>query len=246
MDLRTYFLPALVDPEELRDRVVVVVDVLRATTTIVYALAAGAESVVPCLEIDEAWSRAQATGNGIVLGGERGGLRIDGFLLGNSPAEYSPAAVQGKTVVFTTTNGTRALRHAHLARRTLIGAFVNLSAVCDALVGESQAALLCAGTNQEITREDVLFAGAVATALGVSLEQGDRLNDQTVLAQDAWQRFTSQLAGSQLLAEGLRQSSGGRNLIEIGQERDIEIAATVDQFAVVPEVSRVDGAVRLR
>lgn len=245
-DIQTYFLPALVDPEDLKDRVVVVVDVLRATTTIVYALAAGAESVIPCLEVDEALQLATRLGPSGVLGGERGGVRISGFQLGNSPLEYTPASVGGKVVIFTTTNGTRALRHARLARRILVGAFVNLSAVCDVLATESRIAILCAGTNQEITREDVLFAGAVAHGLDVNAAAGDRLNDQTALAVDAWRRLMEDFAGVQLLATGLRQSSGGRNLIEIGQERDIDIAASVDQYSVVPEVSSADGTVRLR
>src|SRR4051812_24899969 len=124
--LRAHFLPALVEPEDLAGSTCVVIDVLRATTTIVWALAAGAREVIPCLEVEDA-RRAIAEyppGTG-VCGGERSGLPIEGFELGNSPAEYTAARVAGKAVIFTTTNGARALFHCHHAQRVLIGAFAN-------------------------------------------------------------------------------------------------------------------------
>src|SRR5215471_15948471 len=102
-----HLLPTLVEPAELRDGVAVVIDLLRATSTIVHALAAGAKAVVPCGEIDEAWQVAARSQPGsFVLGGERGGLKISGFDLGNSPSEYTREAVAGNRVIFTTTNGT--------------------------------------------------------------------------------------------------------------------------------------------
>src|SRR5215218_3513126 len=111
--LRVHKLPQAVDREELVGSTVVVVDLLRATSTICQALAAGATEVVPFLEVSQALEAAEKHGRrDIVLGGERGGKRIDGFDLGNSPAEYTPATVGGRRVFFTTTNGTRALDHA--------------------------------------------------------------------------------------------------------------------------------------
>jgi 2-phosphosulfolactate phosphatase len=96
-----------------------------------------------------------------VLGGERGGKRIEGFDLGNSPAEYKPALVAGKTVLFTTTNGTRAMQMCRQAQKVLIGSFANFSAMCRELGKLDHVDILCAGTDGQITREDVLFAGAV-------------------------------------------------------------------------------------
>src|SRR5690242_16614412 len=113
MDIRVHLLPALIAPEQLADGVTVVIDVLRATTTITAALAVGASEVIPCLEVEDA-RRAVAnlpTGQP-VLGGERGGVRNDGFDLANSPCEYTAQSIGGKTLVFTTTNGTRAMLHA--------------------------------------------------------------------------------------------------------------------------------------
>src|SRR3990167_11479727 len=104
-ELNVYALPTLLAPEELAGWTAVVIDVLRASTTILYALEAGAAEVIPCLEIEDALKIAGSMPRSqVVLGGERGGLPIDGFDLGNSPLEYDPSAVSGKTIVFTTTN----------------------------------------------------------------------------------------------------------------------------------------------
>jgi 2-phosphosulfolactate phosphatase len=124
-----HLLPSLMEPAKLGGTIAVVIDVLRASTTIAHALAAGAEGVYPCEEVEEARHVAAAhPRQPCILGGERGGRRIAGFDLDNSPAAYTPAAVAGKPVVFTTTNGTRALLQAATADRVLLAAFVNLSA----------------------------------------------------------------------------------------------------------------------
>lgn len=248
-----YLVPALVEPGQLAGQTAVVIDVLRATTTIIHALAAGAVAVVPCLEVEEARTIAAGEFPGsAVLGGERGGLAIPGFDLGNSPRDYTRQRVGGKTVVFTTTNGTRALLHCRDAKRVLIGSFVNLSAVCRELADENQIVLLCAGTNGHVTREDALFAGAVVDELagrtcpplplGVGRGEGLAsgvwvLNDQAELAADAWRTCKTDLTGGDPLGRALRASRGGRNLIETGQENDIDLAAQIDKFDIVPQLN---------
>lgn len=229
-----YLLPALVEPPALAGKTVVVIDVLRATTTIVHALAAGATQVIPCLEIDEAKKAAAELASPIVLGGERGGLPIAGFDLGNSPAEYTHERVAGKTVVFTTTNGTRAMKRCHAAARVLVGAFVNFSAVCRELINLEQIALVCAGTDGHVTREDTLFAGAIVDDLTRSKKW--QLNDQAHLCADAWHAAV-RLLTDRPLGMMLRDSRGGRNLIETGQENDIDLAAQMDKFDLVPELN---------
>ncbi|HYW81106.1 MAG TPA: 2-phosphosulfolactate phosphatase, partial [Thermoguttaceae bacterium] len=108
--LNVYALPRLVDPEKLAGGTAVVIDVLRASTTIVHALESGAREIIPCSDVGEARAIAsQLSAGEFVLGGEREGLPIDGFDLGNSPSEYLPHRVEDKAVVFTTTNGTRAI-----------------------------------------------------------------------------------------------------------------------------------------
>src|SRR5262245_33149102 len=146
--LDVHLLPALVEPQQLGGQIVAVIDVLRATTTIIHALAAGANGVVPCLEVEDALHIAAGEVSGrAVLGGERGGLPIPGFDLGNSPREYTRDRVGGTSVIFTTTNGTRALLRCKAARRVVIGAFANLSALCRELDNHAAISLLCAGTN---------------------------------------------------------------------------------------------------
>jgi 2-phosphosulfolactate phosphatase len=239
--LATYFLPALVGPGELDGETAVVIDLLRASTTICHALAAGAKEVVPCLEVDEAKRIAAALPPGeAVLGGEREGVRIDGFDLGNSPEEYRPETVGGRTVVFTTTNGTRAMNVCRGAGRVFIGSFVCLSALCDRLKSAGPINLLCAGTKGKITREDVLCAGAIADRLLSSgAVRDDELNDQARIAWEAWRQATGAYSLQPTaygLTPALRHSQGGRNLIRLGLERDIEAAAQIDRFAIVPEL----------
>lgn len=238
-----FLLPALVEPDELTGKTAVVIDVLRATTTIIHALAAGASQVVPCLEVEDARRVVAEIPGQIVLGGERGGLPIPGFDLGNSPADYTPARVGGKILAFTTTNGTRAMRHCRAARRILIGAFVNFSAVCRELLSDDKVALVCAGTNGHVTREDSLFAGAVVAELTRDFSPAI-LNDQAEIAADAWRACASDLTGRNLLGSALRASRGGRNLIETGQENDIDLAAQIDRFDFVPELDLATWRIR--
>ncbi len=242
--VHVYFLPSLVEPPHLAGTTSVVIDVLRATTTIVHALAAGATQVIPCLEVETAKRMAQTISQS-VLGGERQGMRISGFDLGNSPAEYTRESVGGKTVIMTTTNGTRALLHCHQAKQVLVAAFTNFSAICDMLGSSDDVAIVCAGTNQEITREDVLLAGAITSELFRDRQEWE-INDQAMLATDAWHKMQAEISSPAALMRPLRESFGGRNLIDIGQERDIEIAATIDKFHLVPIFNVAQGCVRLR
>jgi 2-phosphosulfolactate phosphatase len=234
----------------LTDRVVVVIDVLRATTTITTALAHGAVQVIPCLEVDEARRAAGRQEGDALLGGERGGVRIPGFDLGNSPEEYTRSRVAGKTIVFTTTNGTRAMMACRGARRVLLGAFVNFSAVCHELSRaaaespETGIDLLCAGTRGEITREDVLLAGAICDELSRQFPTPLKVNDQADLAADAWRSAVERMGGGHPLAEILRRSCGGRNLLESGQQRDIEIAAAIDTIDLIPLLDPAGWTIR--
>ena len=161
--LIVYNLPSEVDERELKGGTVVVIDLLRATTTICSALVSGATEVVPFRTIEETLAAAAKVGRDrVVLGGERGGQRIDGFDLGNSPREYTPNAVQGRPVYLTTTNGTQALYRARFARRVVVGAMVNQSAVAESVKDEPRIHILCSGTDGRETREDILAAGAIA------------------------------------------------------------------------------------
>src|SRR5690606_19366866 len=141
------FTPAELAGIDLGDRVVVVLDVLRATSTIVEALANGARAVSPVSTVDEAVRLAEALGReGVLLAGERRSLRIDGFDMGNSPLEFTRERVSGKQIVLTTTNGTVAILASATARRVLIASYLNLGAVAEELVHDGgPASIVCSG-----------------------------------------------------------------------------------------------------
>lgn len=249
--------PSVLEPAELTGTIAVVIDVLRATTTIVHAFAAGATSVVPCSEVDEALAKQEELGaDQSVLGGERHGLLIEGFQLDNSPFSYTPQTVGGKIVIFTTTNGTRALAAARPAERVLIGAFVNRQALVSELKRDGRPVwLVCAGTDGQVTGEDVLFAGAVATDLmgtppqsslsPVRIPEIERLPRASVSAIDFARRIYEGYGRNQpSRLAAMRESQGGLNLLANGFDRDIARAAEDSIFNLVPEWR--DGRITIR
>ena len=252
-------MPDLTTPSDLAGATVVVIDVLRASTTICHALAAGAREVIACGQVEEAREiaarlLAEATRQDddqdgdtlrVVLGGEREGLPIEGFDLGNSPGEYTQASVGGATVVFTTTNGTRAMMACREASEVLIAGFVNLSAVVRQLdaceSSDPTVHVVCAGTRGSITSEDVLLAGALAA------RRRHPCNDQATLARAAWQSLvgtggersaesSTTITPKALAAHLAEHSQGGRNLASIGLADDILIASQIDRFDIVPRL----------
>ena len=198
-----------------------VVDVLRASTTLTVALAAGAAGVVEAVTPEEALALRART-PGALLGGERDGRRIPGFDLGNSPAEYVPSVVAGRTLLFASTNGSIALRHARPARRRVLGAFVNATAVRRALRSAEHVVIVCAGKLGGFALEDAAFAGWLARDLeadGARLE-GAAARTALALAPDGE-------AGIRATLEG---SSHGRVLLGYGGEfrRDVVRCAQLD------------------
>jgi len=222
--------PRLFEPEEMRGRVVVVIDQLRASTTIIRAFAVGAAAVAPCEEIDEARGLAAAT-LGSVLAGERGGVRIEGFDLGNSPDEFTDR-LRGAVVVFTTTNGTRALRRCAQAERVFVGALANLSTVAAAVRATNRpVSLVCAGVEGQVCAEDALAAGAIAS--GLERAGAVLADDAARLAARYWRSVEGR---PEAVLEALRESHGGRNLLRVGLGDDLRVCAAVDTAAVAPAV----------
>ncbi|MBA7547106.1 putative 2-phosphosulfolactate phosphatase [subsurface metagenome] len=130
--LETLFIPEEIKNVELAGKLVVIIDVLRASSTIVTALANGCSGFIPIFSPDQAKKKAQEfKKERVLLGGEREGTKIEGFNLGNSPREYKKEAVKDKTIVFSTTNGVKTLEMAKSAHRIIIGSFLNLQAVCN-------------------------------------------------------------------------------------------------------------------
>lgn len=230
--LHVHLLPALVSAEQMQGGVAVVIDVLRGTTTLTKALAVGCVSVRPCREVEEAKALANSMRAGkVILAGERGGQKIDGFDRGNSPNEFTAANSKGCTLVFTTTNGTAALLHAAAAERVLIASFLNFSAVCEQLRADVRPIhVLCAGEKGEPSLEDTLMAGALVECLCDHFELV--LNDSARLA---WNCFETH---GHVLEQTLELGRGGQHLKSLGFDDDIRAAAQIDEYAIVPELKR--------
>jgi 2-phosphosulfolactate phosphatase len=227
-----HLLPGLAAPGRLAGGLAVVIDVLRATTTVVHALAAGCSAVRPCAEVAEARQLADRMRAGrVLLGGERDGRPLAGFDVGNSPAEYTSARCQGTTLVLTTTNGTKALLRAAEAERVLAAGFVNFSAVCEQLRRDRRRIhIVCAGSAGEPTLEDTLLAGAFVEFLSAS--EDVRLNDGARLAWDCF------LADGRDVPGALEVCDGGEWLRRLGFADDLADAAKVDRYPLVPELRR--------
>ena len=225
--------------------VAVVIDVLRASTTMITALAHGAAGIVPVADVDEARRLAGELGPRVVLGGERGGLRISGFDLGNSPREYTAERVAGQTVVITTTNGTAALHASRDAVEIVVGAIVNRRAVAEAvrrLAGDHGVVhLVCAGTDGVVSAEDVLAAGAILDAAAAD-GRDDALDDAAREALAFFRRVAARGDVPAALVVEFCRSPGGANLVDLGMEADLPAAAAIDSLAVVPRLDRASGS----
>jgi 2-phosphosulfolactate phosphatase len=245
-------LPAL-KQRDLRDAACVVFDVLRATSTLVTALHNGAKATVPVSEIAEALAIRQKQPD-VLLGGERDGVRIRAaqtgavdFDLGNSPREFTPEKVRGKTIVSTTTNGTRALRAGSGAKTVLAASFLNLAVTAEFLwrLSPAQVVLVCAGTRENTALEDVLAAGALCEILGVPLAplgRGEGFLQLSDSAEIAW--HTHAQAKSDLAA-AVRTSENAQRLLAIPELRD-DVAFCL-QRDIFPLVARLEagGAIRV-
>ena len=228
MRLDVALLPQLVDRQALPTSTVLVVDVLRASTTIVAALGNGCAGVVSVADPDEAHRRAEALGAGALLAGERKGLMIDGFDLGNSPLEMTPERVGGKTLVFTTSNGTQALLASRAAAAVGVAALVNLSAAAAwAHAGGRDVTVVCAGEVGRVSLEDKVCAGLLVDAL-LGHEPGAELTEAARDAVDVARRYRK--APAQLADD----SPWGRHLSAAGRTADLAACLVLDTTTLVP------------
>lgn len=199
------------------------VDILRASTTMVSALANGISHIIPFAEKEACEGMRQ---KGYLIAGERNGLKLDGFDLGNSPREYLGNIHQGKKLAMTTTNGTIALEKASAeAGEVLVGAFINLQATVDYLKKKTEDILiLCAGWKGRFNLEDTLYAGALAKALEEAFDSED---DAVIAAKDLWQ-----LASGNLEAY-MQQASHSKRLQNYDLELDQVFCFTLNKFNLV-------------
>lgn len=232
MRLDVVFGVSALTPAELTGRVVAVIDVLRASSSIAAALSNGARAVVPLDSPDEAVTRAKAFERSDVrLAGERRMRPIPGFDLGNSPLEFTRAAVNGKTVLMTTTNGTAAITTLGGARDVVIASYVNYTAVHTmlraALRGGADVTLVCAGRERQFALEDAGCAGRFVSSAAQQLD-GIELNDAAQACALIDRRYED---GLLRLFEA---SEHGRALLEAGFGEDLKACAAIDSFPVIP------------
>ncbi len=216
--------PALLNLYNLENSIVVVIDVLRATSSITYGIDNGAEAIIPVAQVEDCLNYA---GKGYLLAAERNGKVVEGYDFGNSPFSYTKEKISGKTIVLTTTNGTKAM---HMARETadqvVVGSFLNLTSLCNWLVAqEKDVLLLCAGWKDQFNLEDTLFAGAVVNVLRKHFVYYD---DSCVAAEDLYLLAKDDLRGY------LKKSSHNHRLEQLNIEEDVKFCLQLDTCQAIP------------
>ena len=221
--LEVCFSPKLLPIYEVKRKIVVVIDVLRATSTICAALANGISKVIPVKDVEDC---KVFSGDNYLLAGERHGKKIDGFEYGNSPYEYMNDAIKGKTLVLTTTNGTKSIEISKEADIIVAGAFLNLNILCKWLKKQNKdVLLLCAGWKDKFNMEDSLFAGAVVNKVknNFNIEF-----DASIAAEQLYMSAKDDLIGT------LKKASHYQRLERMGIEKDMEYCLQLNEADVLP------------
>jgi 2-phosphosulfolactate phosphatase len=233
MRIDVVFTPAGLSTGEVQSRVVFVIDILRATTSMCAALSHGAKAIIPVASTEEALRLAQTIGStDVLLAGEKDCVRIPGFHLGNSPLEMTESGVRGKTIILTTSNGTKALLACQGAGSVYPTAAVNLSAATDkareALETDQQILIVCAGREGSFSLDDAYCAGRLAAAILGDLKPRRGLNDAGIACLDLVRRYRDNWE------RPLTYSRAGRELIKQGFRDDLREAARLDAYPVLP------------
>ncbi|HEX5580387.1 MAG TPA: 2-phosphosulfolactate phosphatase [Gemmatimonadaceae bacterium] len=236
MKIDVVFVGHQLSAADLAGKVVAVVDVLRASTTVAVALTNGARNIIPFDSTDEVVLRSKSFQRGEVrLAGERKMLPIPGFDFGNSPREFTREEVEGKTVLFSTTNGTAALVGVQGARDVVVASYVNFGAVLTllrtALRGGTDVAVVCAGRDRQFSLEDAACAGRYVRELMAGRDGEVVLNDAARAALHLEAGYGDDL--ERLFAD----SAHGRALADAGFTADLELCATIDAYPVIPVYS---------
>jgi 2-phosphosulfolactate phosphatase len=225
--------PELIHQYNLKGKLVVVVDVFRATSCIVTGFAHGVRSFTPVAEIEACKKLGQ---QGFLMAGERGGRIVDGFDIGNSPFDYITDQVKGSKVAISTTNGSRAILESKSADEVIVGAFLNLNAVAEFILQTKKDVIIhCAGWKGTVNIEDTLFAGAL---IDECAEEMKALGDSALLAH---QLFVANYENTFGLA---RQSSHAERLAGFGVEKDLEFCMEANKFNVLPYLTK-EGTLRI-
>jgi 2-phosphosulfolactate phosphatase len=229
MKIDLAFSPHELEKKDFRGKTVVVIDVLRATSTMIVALENGCSGFIPVSTVEEAMQLAALKKDpDLLLGGERNAMPLEGFHLGNSPRDYRPEKVRGKVVVLTTTNGTQALLAARKAAEVFIGAFLNISALFRRLEETGRDVIIaCSGEKSLFCLEDTVCGGAIIDRLeqeGVSLLK----NDAAMAAKVLYEYYEGDIHGM------LAGCDWGQYLESVGLGKDLRICAQTDSSQLVP------------
>lgn len=226
-----------ISEEDIRGKTVVVIDVLRATSTILTALANGAKSVVPVEDMGAAGKIAtNLDPSSYLLCGEKDGKQIEGYDLGNSPFEYTEEVVTGKTLILNTTNGTKALVRSAHASKVYIAGFLNVNAVCEQLkVDTNEISIVCSGWKGRLSLEDVLCAGFIVNQVYEGVIPEDA-KDGAKVAMGLYERFGKEIEAT------VHATNHAKRLIGLGFESDIAYCCKVDTFDFAPEFK--EGIIR--
>lgn len=235
MKLDVVFTPQGLLPADVAGRTVFVIDVLRATTSMCAALAHGAKAIIPVASSEEAVRLAQTIGTtDVLLAGERNCVRIPGFALGNSPLEMTEAAVKGKPIIMTTTNGTSAMLAMQGAAAVYVAAASNLTIAGEcartALERERNIMIVCAGRDGAFSLDDAYAAGRLAVRALGGRKPRKGLNDAALAALDLVRRY------GDTWYRPLAYSRAGRELVRLGFKADVEDAARLDAYPVLPQL----------
>lgn len=228
-----YFTPAHLEEMHLKDKNVVVIDVLRASTTIVTALSNGAKEIIPVNNIESAVKISGSLFGDVTLrAGERNGRMIEGFNLGNSPGEYTREVIAGKSIIFMTSNGSVAMVKGRHAKNLVIGGFINLSAIVSFLKQLNEDfVIICAGKEHNFSLEDAVCAGKIISHLN------KELGDELVLDDSGVAAVALDKALGKAILKVLKNSEHGRYLTEIGFGDDLRVCAEIDTLGVLPVLS---------
>jgi 2-phosphosulfolactate phosphatase len=233
LNVEVYLTPGQIDELQLKDKTVIVIDVLRSCTTIAMALKNGAKEIIPVKNIEAAMKISGGLDAAVTLrGGERQAKMIEGFNLGNSPLEYTETAVKSKTIILFTTNGSPVMANGRYAKHVFLASFVNLSSVVQVLkeLGEDFT-IICSGSEGKFSIEDAVCAGKLINSMRAVKEVELTLDDAStaVTALDK--------AYGKSIPKMLQSSAHGRYLTGVGFGEDVILCGKIDSIPVVPSLA---------
>ena len=213
--------------EKIENKTVVVIDMLRATSVIVTAINNGCRGVIPVLTVNEASAIARNSKEEVMLGGERDALKIEGFHYSNSPIEYTRETIEGKSLVMTTTNGTKAIKGCNCAKNILIGAMINAKACAKKIVElNKDVVIVNAGTNGEFSIDDFLCSGYIIDCI-LNLEKAE-LSDIATTSHYVYKN-------NQDIYSFITYANHYKTITKLGLTADLEYCCRKDIIDIVPE-----------